>query len=1002
MLLTLPRPLEYPADLLRSSVPGFLVAAEPIVRRALGDLHRKIDATLGPERTGRWDPASLDRILLGLLGDRLLSTLTGTLLLELHVARLREQLPGDTPEERFVSFLDRLRAPDVQAALFGEYPLLHEQLALVIEQWTTFSLEFLQRLCSDWSAIRSTLAPEGDPGPLVALDGGIGDRHRGGRSVLVARFASGFQVVYKPRSLAVDVHLGELIAWLERRGADPTLRTPLVIDRQGHGWTEYVAAEPCRTEQQVQRFYRRQGASLALLYLLDATDFHWENLIAAGEHPVLIDLESLFHPRIQHHQPLDGGAMGSLAGTSVLRVGLLPQRFWPDEDQPGIDLSGLGGVAGQLTPRPVPWLAGAGTDQARIEPKRVAMKGAVNQPVLDGGIVQPTAHTGAIVSGFVALYRLLLEHRAELLAAGGPLDRFADDETRAILRGTHTYQTLLSASRHPDLMRDPAEREGLFDRLATATEQRPDLQRAIPAERADLMRGDIPFFTARPGSRDLQTSTGQVIPDFFAESALSSVRRRLEAFGEGDLNRQRWVIETALAIAADQAGLTVPADRSPFAFRAASDGHDGRDPRRDPGGELIDARTRERLLATAQAIGDRLESLALVQDGEAAWMGLYLMDGNRWTIRVCGLDLYDGLSGIALFLAHLGAITAEERYTRLARMALATVRRLLPQPAPVFESVGAFSGWGGLIYSLTHLGTLWHEPALLDEATALVATLPPLIERDEITDVIGGSAGCLLVLLGLHATTGSARALETAVACGERLLATARPLEDGEIVWRHPKLNALTGCGHGAAGYSWALARLAAATGREAFLAAARAALTYERRLFSAEAQNWPDLRPSDPLGLQRETGQSRFMSGWCHGAPGIGLARLASAADLDDPAIAGEIDSAVQNTLARGFGGSHSLCHGDLGNLELLLAVLRRPGQGHAPQQLDQLRAQVRAITAATIERIEQSGWRCGVPMRAETPGLMVGLAGIGHGLLRLAAPDQVPSVLTLDPPAR
>ena len=32
--------------------------------------------------------------------------------------------------------------------------------------------------------------------------------------------------------------------------------------------------------------------------------------------------------------------------------------------------------------------------------------------------------------------------------------------------------------------------------------------------------------------------------------------------------------------------------------------------------------------------------------------------------------------------------------------------------------------------------------------------------------------------------------------------------------------------------------------------------------------------------------------------------------------------------------------------------------------------------------------------------PGLMTGTAGIGHALLRLAAPDDVPSVLTLAPP--
>jgi lantibiotic modifying enzyme len=37
---------------------------------------------------------------------------------------------------------------------------------------------------------------------------------------------------------------------------------------------------------------------------------------------------------------------------------------------------------------------------------------------------------------------------------------------------------------------------------------------------------------------------------------------------------------------------------------------------------------------------------------------------------------------------------------------------------------------------------------------------------------------------------------------------------------------------------------------------------------------------------------------------------------------------------------------------------------------------------------------------MEVESPGLMTGLAGIGYGLLRLAKPARVPSILTLEGP--
>jgi lantibiotic modifying enzyme len=50
-------------------------------------------------------------------------------------------------------------------------------------------------------------------------------------------------------------------------------------------------------------------------------------------------------------------------------------------------------------------------------------------------------------------------------------------------------------------------------------------------------------------------------------------------------------------------------------------------------------------------------------------------------------------------------------------------------------------------------------------------------------------------------------------------------------------------------------------------------------------------------------------------------------------------------------------------------------------------------------MDSIDEHGWISGVPHGVETPGLLLGLAGTGYGLLRMAAPDRVPSVLTLDP---
>jgi lantibiotic modifying enzyme len=121
-------------------------------------------------------------------------------------------------------------------------------------------------------------------------------------------------------------------------------------------------------------------------------------------------------------------------------------------------------------------------------------------------------------------------------------------------------------------------------------------------------------------------------------------------------------------------------------------------------------------------------------------------------------------------------------------------------------------------------------------------------------------------------------------------------------------------------------------------------------------------------------------------------MARLASLPYMDDPQTRSEIDTAIHTTMLRGFGGNHSLCHGDLGNLELLIQASEKFNEMEIRKHRDREAAQI-------VRNIRRSGWSCGPPSGVESPGLMTGLAGIGYQLLRLAEPAQIPSVLLLEP---
>lgn len=1006
------------ADLFEEAeeIPGAYALLQPFYPLLLSSMEHfqaEITALSAQYEHLPFDSGTILFLLLPNLAQQMMPKLSRAVVLELNIARLRGQLQGDTAQERFRSYLQHLSRRENLQAFLEEYCILARQLMITVELWVHTHLELIRRLCADWEQILHTFAPEQEPGALTVVAGGAGDTHRKGHSVMLLTFHSGWQLVYKPRSLSIDIHFQELLGWLNARGQHPAFRTLNILEKKTYGWVEFVHDATCASEEEIRWFYERQGSYLALLYVLDAVDFHAENVIAAGEHPVLVDLEALFHPRVKAEDgaDLERPAQDVLAH-SVLQLFLLPQRVWSNDEFEGIDISGLGKTKGQMSPHAVPQWESAGTDEMKLVRERVKMGGNKNCPTLRGQDVQALDYLQSIMTGFTGMYQLLVKSRNEL--ASEMLPRFAHDEVRFIARPTRAYALLLNESFHPNILRDALKRERFFDRLWIAGEHQSSLKRLIPAERADLFRGDIPLFTASPESCDLFTSQGECLPGFFAEPSLNVVRARVSELGEEDMRRQLWMIRAAFtSVQMKVNGGGSGSDRHTVGYLEVPATLNGQklvnaqksvSEQKSVNGEKAGVVSRERFLIEACAIGERLCEMALQNEKGADWIGLAFVKEREWSIMPAGIDLYSGLPGMLLFLSYLGEVTGEERYTTHAIAALKTLRAMIGRLRESGEhfSIGAWNGIGSCIYLYAHLAALWNDAALVQEAEELVQLLPAWIAKDEQFDLVDGAAGCIGSLLSLYAVSPSSSTLALAIQCGEHLLANAQTMPHGSGWKASGQEVPLTGFAHGAAGIAWSLLKLAAVSGEARFRQAADEALAYERSLFSQEKRNWPDLRTSPQMRQERQPGEQtpRYGMSWSHGAPGIALARLASPGAMDDEITRREIESALGMILEAGIGyhhtyigPNHSLAHGDLGNLEAVLVATQMLALPHLQAARDQLAGQV-------LANMNQWRWVMGVPLNVETPGFMVGLAGIGYELLRLAEPEKVPSVLMLAAP--
>jgi type 2 lantibiotic biosynthesis protein LanM len=757
------------------------------------------------------------------LGQRLVKLAARTLVLELARARSRGELTGDTPAERFLDFTHRLVGGSELAEFLAAYPVLARVLGEACRQAVEGHLELLARLAEDREQVVTELLDGRDPGVLVSIVPG-GDPHRGGRCTATLTFADGRQLVYKPRSLDLHQHFNELVGWLnDKTGIG--LRTAQVLRRPGYGWLGYVQHSPCDDHADVRRFYHRQGALLALLYVLDGTDMHYENLIADGDQPVLVDIETLFHPSITPTGALSRDpAYAELLG-SVYRTALLPLLI---SGEHGVaDLSGMGGDDGVMSPESkVDW-ADPGLDSMHLVRRPGQARAARNRPYLDGVAMEPRDHEISLLTGFRAAYEAIARHRDELLGPDGMLARCAQDEIRYVARSTRIYTTLLDEATHPDALRDADGRTRLLDLLWDADES---LHRLVPCELTDLWAGDVPLFTARPDSRDVWTSDGTRVPDLLAAKGLTAVEDKVAALSEVDQHRQEWLVRASLA--------TRP---EPIVHACTTS-------RRGLGALEADP---ERLLAAATDIADEIMAQVLGDHGGAAnWLGLELLDDHHWTVIPMGAGLSSGYTGAALFLAQVGALTGAEKYSELARDAIRPLPQVLEALAGDMDSaqiVGpGLYGLGGISYGLDRLRSLLGDPELDDWLAAsleLTERLTP--DPTQFPSYTEGAAGGLAAMQAIHGLPAASRL--AARYADELVAAVSLGVQQGP---------AASGFARGYEGIAWALGQYGVLGDR--YAQAARAAIRLDRH------------DPADP--------------GWCAGDAGAVLARLSAgvSADLD------------------------------------------------------------------------------------------------------------------------
>ncbi len=901
-----------------------------------------------------------------------LCTLCGPVLYDRFVKVMKSSAkPADSPKRerdgstsQYDRFVAGMKSVGLRR-LFEEKPVLLRLIASLTRQWIDTSREFVMRLDADLSVIRRDILRSSARSRVARIEGELSDPHNSGHSVLIVSFEDGARVVYKPKDLRLDTAWHALIERLNRADPPVELKAVRTIARDGYGWTEFVDHTGCTDQQAFKLFFRRAGAWLALFHCFAASDMHQENMIASGDHPVPIDLEMILQASSEEEKThdLEGQAFEVAAETianSVSMVGLLPAYG----RSPDNSIFAIGGMTSDWGARTKRGWKNINSDTMRPSKSTQADNTVPNLPHVDGRYAKLGDHIDNFVAGFADYAKFLLRQSRDT-GQRELFDGFAALPVRKVIRPTRFYYMLLQRLKDHRTMDDGVTWSAQTDFIARLADWDKDSDLIWPlqrAERAALVALNVPHFVSPSDGQEICDATG-ISMHTEAMSGMDRARTRVQSFDEQDIAWQIEVIRQNTSSVSTSAGRTVT----------------NLDMRRRLRPDVSVAPRRDILVAEADKIAGELSNCAIRRGPGAAWIGIdWLGDSEVSQLVPLGPDLYNGVSGIAFFLAAHAAVTGSRSSGELALAGISGLRKNLRSQtsARMARSLGtgAATGLGSIVYALAVMSKCLHDVELLADAhVAAELFTDDLIAADKQLDVIGGSAGGILGLLRLYRDTQSGDVLKRATKCGDHLLGQPRVGPEGRRSWSGQGSGAqgLNGMSHGAAGFAYALASLAAATAREDFAAAASECIAFENSSYDRERSSWPDLRlaaePSWPCQ-------------WCHGAPGVGLARIAMTkrGGLDSTPLMTDIRNALDG-VERGWPGAvDTLCCGTLGSIEFFCEA------GGVLGRTD-LRDLASRRLMTVVETAASSGdYRWNTGKRRFNLGLFRGLAGAGYTILR------------------
>lgn len=345
-----------------------------------------------------------------------------------------------------------------------------------------------------------------------------GDTHSGGKTVVKFTIETK-NYYYKPRNLFIEKVFYDVL---------DIFNIPHIDNSKNRYYESYsiineVKYAPVDVEDDINDYYYTLGQLQFVLYLLGGSDIHYENLIAHGKLPVIIDLETLFQINYDHVKFNINGVKERQKNQLELlqNIGIL-DLYLPGEGE-GMNVSALFGKESKnVVQKEI--FKNINTMDLMVEKSYLDNISRQNIPFLKNGkCAEVVKFLDYFISGFVDVSSLFLAKKNELTSY---LHKLSDNlVVRNVLRPTFAYVDFLFYSTHPiystSLIRYNKLLENLFG--IEFSNKKINL-----SEIDDITHDDVPIFFSRIGCKNIYNSVGDNLGECWEFSPLEKVINRVK------------------------------------------------------------------------------------------------------------------------------------------------------------------------------------------------------------------------------------------------------------------------------------------------------------------------------------------------------------------------------------------------------------------------------------------------------------------------------------------